>query len=314
MARKKKSKRGSKSGGLLAWFTAEKKPKRRSAKPQPVDWKHRLAITGVIFGWIALGGGLCVGFYYMQRYINQKREVNEPKGKLELINAPSWLTSQWLQEITLVVGGNEFTLDESIAAMIGSRLESLSWMHDVKINTVPDKIQVRATYRRPAVKVKIRSNQWVYLDQGLVVTDYIPVTAFPVVELRGISARDLPLPGEAYRSDSAQAAVTLVELLEKMDQKRFPDKPLLGEIEWIDVSNYGGRRSASRPHLILKAVDGTEVYWGAAFGQSARFLEAGEAEKVTKLYEFYEQNGKTILGKVKYIELRTPQIQLPRPQ
>lgn len=312
MAKRKKTKRDSDSGGLLAWFT-EEKPKRRS-KPQPVNWKRRLLVFAVIFGWIAVGAGLAVGFYYMKQYIAKNGPTAGQTGPWVLIDPPAWLSQDWIAEIERTVGGVEFPLEASSARNICERLETLSWMVDIKIRTTPERHEVRARYRRPAARVRLGGERWVYLDEELFVLDYLPLSAFPVVEVRGLSTRSMPGPGSEFHSDSAKAAVELLKYMEQMDQKVSPEKPLLGEIEYLDVSNYGGRRSASRPHLVLKALDGTEIQWGAACGQSARYLEAGDVEKLTKLYNFYRQNGNTLLGKVKYVDLFTPLTQRPRPR
>jgi len=98
-----------------------------------------------------------------------------------------------------------------------------------------------------------------------------------------------------------------------MDEISTPEAPLLNEIASIDVSNFGGRKSSRRPHIVLYAKDGTQVFWGAAYGESARYLEASEREKIAMLYQFYKDHS-TIQGKVKYIELRHPQEGIPRPK
>ena len=81
----------------------------------------------------------------------------------------------------------------------------------------------------------------------------------------------------------------------------------------IDVKNYGGKRDSDESHIVLNALDGTQVKWGAGLGESERYLEAIDKEKLAGLYQVYEQNGGTILGILKFIELRDPQRLVPRP-
>jgi hypothetical protein len=53
-------------------------------------------------------------------------------------------------------------------------------------------------------------------------------------------------------------------------------KPLLDEIESVDVSGL----SARKPNMVLNVKDGTtQINWGAAWGQAARNMEADEKEK-----------------------------------
>jgi hypothetical protein len=62
----------------------------------------------------------------------------------------------------------------------------------------------------------------------------------------------------------------------------------------------------------MYAKDGTKIIWGAEVGSAARYLEASEQEKLARLYSFYKESG-TLIGLVKYIDLRPAQYQLPTP-
>jgi hypothetical protein len=108
------------------------------------------------------------------------------------------------------------------------------------------------------------------------------------------------------------AAVTILGKLEQMDATVAPEKPLLYEIDSIDVSNFEGRKNRREPHIVLYTKDSTEIIWGAEFGTWQRYLEAPDDEKLAKLYSYYEEFG-TLLGGAKYINLRDPQETIPRP-
>ena len=90
-----------------------------------------------------------------------------------------------------------------------------------------------------------------------------------------------------------------------MDAVVCPDKPLLREIDRIDVSNFDGRKNKLRPHIVLYTKDNTQIIWGAEIGTWQRHLESPDDDKLAKLYTYYQQNG-TLSG-VKYINLRDPQ-------
>ena len=96
-------------------------------------------------------------------------------------------------------------------------------------------------------------------------------------------------------------------LIESMDVRATPAKPLLSEIEGIDVSNYQGRRSEKGPHVVLSAKDGTQVVW-VKIGTWGRHMEATDEQKLARLFSFYkEAEGQpTLMGRVKYIDLRAP--------
>ena len=76
-----------------------------------------------------------------------------------------------------------------------------------------------------------------------------------------------------------------------MDAQIQPEKPLLAEIQTIDVSNFNGRRNASQPHIVLYAKDGTEIKWGARIGQWHKNLEAKDEEKLAMLYNTFKELG-----------------------
>jgi len=97
-----------------------------------------------------------------------------------------------------------------------------------------------------------------------------------------------------------------------MDESVTPEKPLLNEIDSIDMSNFNGRQHNSQPHIILYTKDNTEIIWGAEFGTWQRHLEATDGEKLAKLYGYYKEYG-SLSGGAKYINLRDPQNDVPLP-
>jgi len=97
-----------------------------------------------------------------------------------------------------------------------------------------------------------------------------------------------------------------------MDELITPDKPLLYEIDYIDVSNFEGREDTRFPHIVLYATDKTEIIWGAEIATWQRYLEATDEEKLAKLYGYYKEHG-SLLNGVKYINLRNPQDKIPLP-
>jgi len=97
-----------------------------------------------------------------------------------------------------------------------------------------------------------------------------------------------------------------------MDRALVPDKPLLYEIDRINVSNFNGRQNKHRPHIVLYSRDNTEIMWGAEVGQWQRHLESTDEQKLAKLYSYYKEFG-TLSGGVKYINLRDPRDKIPLP-
>jgi hypothetical protein len=125
----------------------------------------------------------------------------------------------------------------------------------------------------------------------------------------------MPPPGEVWQSDDLAAAVMILGRLDQMDKSLTPEKPLLGEIDSIDVSNFNGRENSRNSHIILYALyaeDNTEIIWGAEIGKWQQHLESTDEQKLAKLYSHYKEHGK-LTGDVKYINLRDPQDNIPLP-
>jgi hypothetical protein len=263
-----------------------------------------------VFGLLCILAAVAAGFVLLDRYV-QRITSSGQAGPLELVDRPDWFNNDLLQKVYTAAGGSEFALDETAARDVAENLETMAWLYDLKVQTTSSSVEVRAKYRRPVALIK-RSEQAYYIDHDAVVLQYLPIEDLTIVEIKGFSVRSIPPAGEPMTGDDIAAALNLLYALETMDQISTPQAPLLKEIASIEVSNLDGRKNRRKAHIVLYAKDGTQVNWGAAYGRSARYVEASDKEKIAMLYEFYTQHG-TIQGIVKYIELRNPQEAVPRP-
>ncbi|MCI0499026.1 MAG: hypothetical protein L0Y36_05025 [Planctomycetales bacterium] len=271
----------------------------------------------IMFLTVLVAGG-AIGLIYLDRYVKTDAAEKTPDGSLKLSDAPAWLNQDWVDALVKTAGGKRFALDQDSARLVARRLEGLSWLADVRVQTTPEFLEVSATYRRPLGWVQANRNRKVYLDIEMHVLDYIPVTAIPVIQITGLAKTTVPEPGQVWLADDAKAAIELLNRLYLMDiqfqQKQNIPKPLMDEIENIDVSNFAARNSRSAPNIILNVKDGTRIYWGAAWGQSAVYLEADENVKLARLYEYFIDHNHTLQGSAKNIELRWLEDSIPRPQ
>jgi hypothetical protein len=152
-----------------------------------------------------------------------------------------------------------------------------------------------------------------YIDAEKVVLDFLPLADLPIVEIQGLSSTaETPRLGEVWRQDDLAAAITILNQLDRMDRSIATEKPLLDEINRIDVSNFNGRKKDGQPHIVLYAKDDTEITWGAEWGNWQQYLESTDEEKLAKLYSYYKEYG-TLSGGAKYINLRDPRDKIPLP-
>jgi len=305
VARKKRTK---KSG---TFFTLRGRTKRaKRTEPLPGVKATFTAIMSVL-----ILGGIVVGFYYLEQYVNVAAGVSENTGVLELVNPPEWINEALKEKIYRAARahGENLKLDEYAAASVQYNITSyVSWLENVQVQISETSIRIEADWRKPVALIKFGLEQF-YVDAELVVLDYVSMPELPIVQVTGLAAKtQIPRPGSVWQHEDLAAAVELILKLDLMDKLVTPDKPLLFEIKSIDVGNFNGRKNPGFVHIILYAKDKTEIMWGAKVGAWHRYLEASDEEKLAKLYSHYKEYG-TLMNNVKYIKLNDPQQVVPRP-
>jgi hypothetical protein len=257
---------------------------------------------------------LGIGLVFLKGYVDKVTDVSDKTGLLELLDPPKWLNEPLKNKIydAATANGEDLKLDEDAAQSVQQNIQSLVvWVDKVKVRINHGSILIEAAWRKPLGLIR-QDPQCCYVDAERVVLDFVPMPSLPIVKITGLSTTTFPSPGDVWQSEDLAAAVDILNQLDQMDRLVTPDKPLLREIDRIDVSNFNGRKSAGSPHIVLYASDDTKIIWGAAVGKWQRYLEATDEEKLARLYGYYKEYG-SLLGVVKYINLRDPQnnIHLP---
>ena len=269
-------------------------------------------LTGVLKVLAVVGILAVVGLllHFAGNYVKSVSPVGT--GPLELVDVPEWASEELRAKIRAAAGGETFRLDDGVAQLVAGNLASVAWLRDAKVQTTHNSVCASAVFRKPVALVKSGLQKF-YVDEDLVVLDFVALPNLPIVSIKGLSASaNVPPPGEVWHKDDLAAAVTILARLDRMDELVSPDRPLLYEIDSIDVSNFNGRENSRAAHIILYAKDGAEIIWGAQMGAWQRYLEATDEEKLAKLYGYYKECG-TLLNGVKYINLREPQETIPQP-
>ncbi|MCF7974716.1 MAG: hypothetical protein K9N55_12940 [Phycisphaerae bacterium] len=274
-------------------------------KKNPSRFRSILNIL-VVFG---VSGLLIWLFVFAERYL--KKNYANQSGPLIIDEVPQWVQAPLLDRLYATVGGREFVMDESAAKTIGEALRSMVWLDEIRVRVVQDGIHVQARWRKPLVFIKKGQKRFL-LDADLMVLEDFPST-LPLVMVKGVRLELTPKPGMQLNLPDLAEALKLIDLLDRMDQVQTPAKPLLREIELIDMSNYSGRRNQRESHINLVAKDGTTVQWGAELGQGGQFMELSDEKKLAKLYTFYKDCGYLLMGKSKFINLRDSQYEVPTP-
>ena len=306
LARKKRKSKKTRGYGF-SFAIGKKKTRVKSSSPGA-------RIVGIVFVLIVVVAAIVSGLLYLEKYVNAEKPIAAGFGRLELVGKPEWFNSGLEKLVEKAVGAKEVRLDETTAEKVALALDSVAWLDGVKVQIGIDRVIVTASYRRP-VALFNSGRRKIYLDSDRIVLGFVPISGLTIIEFQGLMSRNMPDPGAVWNDDDIEAAMDLIALLNKMDGFSVPQAPLLNELAAVDVTNFDGRRSRSSPHIIIKTRDGTQIHWGAAPGKAAVNLEALENEKLAMLYGFYNNYGTIQLkGRRKYIDLRKPQQEIPRPK
>lgn len=263
----------------------------------------------MLIGVTAIAAVIMV-FVLMDKYIQTKSFTIGRKTAVELVDVPAWVNKPLKKKIydAAMALGNDFKLDENAARILQENIASqVAWLANPQVQVTYNAFRVRGKWRKPLGLIKAGTNTKFYVDADLVVLDFVPVAKLPVVTVRGIkNPASAPEPGEILQMEDLAAAVALLERLDRMDHIVSQRKPLLSELDSIDIGNFNGRHSNKFPHIVLFAKDNTQIIWGAELDNWHRHLEASDEEKLAKLYSFYKEHG-TLSGKAQTINLRDPQ-------
>lgn len=244
--------------------------------------------------------------------IYAEKSIKTRNGPVILIDAPEWVTEQLKGKILSKAGGRTFRLDDEAARLVAENLKASVWLDDIRTQTTDKSIDVRARFRKPVAVIKSGLSPF-YVDSEQVVIDYVPMPHLLIVEIRGLTpVAIMPKFGQVWHRDDLNAAIILIDRINRRDRIETSVKPLLSEIAAIDVSNYHGRKNSSGPHIVFYTNDNIEIQWGAEWDAWQKYLESTDEEKLAKLYGYYKENG-TLSGRVQYINLRDPRDNIPLP-
>ena len=268
--------------------------KKKTSKTQRIYSIFKILI---VFGFIGL---LSVAFVFAERYVESLHEVSS--GKL-VFDAPAWVNQALLARAYQAVGGEYFKLEEGVAEAVAGELAKLSWLDRIEVSVAAETIRVKAHWRRPLALVK--SGRVAFcVDRDLIALDVVDLS-IPIVTISGVRFNRKPASGSDVHKEDLAAAVELIDVLNSMDRREVPDKPLLAEIDRLDIENFQGRKSSKKPHIILYVKDGTPIYWGAELHEWGKYLESSDKTKLGNLYAYYKYDyGSSLVGRAKIIDLR----------
>ena len=306
-SRKRKKNKAKKLSFGLGGFKKRKKQQASWFGPSLIIILKVLAVVCVLCG-------IVIGLISLEKYVKETIPVRQGAGDLVLADVPLWASDQLKEKVYTIAtakGGNPGLEDAALSVQRNIE-ELMPWLDEVKVRATHNILRVEARWRKPVALVKSGLIKF-YVDVEKVVLDFMPMPDLPIVEIKGLPPiTRIPPLGEVWQRNDLAAAVMILDRLDHMDKSLTPDKPLLYEIDRIDVSNFNGRHNSRHAHIILYSKDNTEIIWGAEVGKWQRHLESKDQEKLAKLYSYYKDYG-TLSGGARYINLRDPRDIIPLP-
>jgi hypothetical protein len=308
-AKRKRTKSKSKRIFLKSGTSKRKKTKQRIRLVASLISSFKISLM------VCVLGGTAIGLLYLDRYRKETTPPMEGQVELELVDVPAWVNSELKQKALTAAKGDleDLRIDENAAGLVQQNIDRrFAWLDDVKVRTTHNALLIEGRWRKPMGLIK-QGKRSFYVDAEQVVLDFVEMPGMPIVEITGLAAaRNIRPLGEVWEGDDLAAAITLLDRLERRDRIETTQKPLLSEINRLDVSNFDGRKNRKLPHIVLYAKDDTKIMWGAKVGEWQRYLESTDEQKIAKLYSYYKEYG-TLSGGVKYINLCDPQDDIPQP-
>jgi hypothetical protein len=298
--------------------TSKRKKKRQASRigPSLIRILKILAVACIFTSAAAcILVGIVAGFSFLEKYVKETTPISDETVRLELANVPAWVNDQLKQKVLAAARGDgeDLRLDENAASPVQQNIaREVVWLDEVAVQRTHDGFHIEGRWRRPVALVKSGLSRF-YVDAEQVVLDFVEMPHLPIVKITGLPLiTKTPPLGEVWGREGVAAAVEIIKRLEQMDRLVAPDKPLLYEIDRVDVSNFNGRENTQHPHIVMYAKDNTQIIWGAEVGKWQRYLESTDEQKLAKLYVYYKEYG-TLSGGAKYINLRDPQDNIPLP-
>ena len=308
-AKRKKTKSKSKRISLKSGTSKRKKTKQRLRLVTSLISSFKISFM------VCILGGTAIGLLYLDKY---RKETTPPiigEVELELVDVPAWVNEELKQKALTAARSDleDLRIDENAASLVQQNIDRrFAWLDDVKVQTTHNAVRIEGRWRRPMGLIKSGRRSF-YVDAEQVLLDFVEMPGMPIVEITGLtSVRKIRPLGEVWEGDDLAAAITLLDRLERRDRIETTQKPLLSEINRLDVSNFEGRKYRKLPHIVLYANDDTKIMWGAKIGEWQRYLESTDEQKIAKLYGYYKEYG-TLSGGVKYINLCDPLDDIPQP-
>jgi hypothetical protein len=190
---KKKNKKDQKT-----FFVFDSSQKKKKKKGDPTNWMTVLKILLVVSIFV----GAAVGLVFLDRYVKRVEPAAERPAILKLTGVPRWVNEGLKDKIYAAASGfgqQSLTLSDDAAMNVQRNIaQHVPWLSEVSVRTTSDRLLIDAQWRKPVALIEEGKNKF-YVDENLVMLDYVEVASLPVVKVTGLSDADKkPVYGQVW--------------------------------------------------------------------------------------------------------------------
>ena len=272
---------------------------------------------------LLLVGGVGAGYFYADKYVEQRVATSTAPLIVVLKNRPPWMNDFLVEQIAAIArpSGSHNAFDHKMLTDTADRLARNPWVR--KVHSVRrayaykpgDTLEIDCEYRAPAALVKFGSFYWLVDENGVRLSERFTEKDVPNIQfgpdgkarIRVIEGARLPVPhlaGEQWPGDDIGAGLKMVNYL-------F-DRPYTEQILRINVANVDGRTDPKAPQIVLTTKFNTQIWWGRPPSENDvdAFIEVSTARKLNNLRLAFEQFGR-VDGKHQCLDIRFDRVTYP---
>jgi hypothetical protein len=304
----------------------------KSKKPKPMKVKkpmdpERARRIRVMCLHLSLGlllvGGIGAGYYYADRYVEERVANTTQPLIVVLKNRPPWMNDFLVEQIAVIArpAGPHSSFDHAMLASIADTLGRNPWVR--KVHSVRraytykpgDTLEIDCEYRAPAALVKYGAFYWLVDEMGIRLSERFSEQDVPNIQfgpdartrvrvIEGVREHVPHLAGEQWPGEDLTAGLRMVNYL-------F-DRTYTEQILRVNVANLGGRVDATAPQIVLVTKYNSQIWWGRPPSDADvdAFIEVSTARKLNNLRLAFEQFGR-VDGRHQCLDIRFDRVTYP---
>ncbi len=268
--------------------------------------KKKMTIAAVVLALFL--SATSYGLYRVKGMVWRMERFRVDASSIVITNAPRWVDDIAVAaELRRVLFGEDtpiFARDlvvriRRLTEEGGEYTDRFHWLERVTYvrKKYPSTVEMGLVIRRPVVYVIQEGGYYLVDDTGVRLPErYYRLEEYRLLLIKGIKGAT-PEPGGMWSDrDALLAGIATVREIVRSGLHR------VAKITAVDVSNYGGRVSATESHVVLWTVDNTRILWGRS-SRDMRFGDLTTEQKLANLRAALREFGS--LRRLEYVDVYT---------